>query len=104
MDGPSGSISLSLTAASQKARGTCSISGTIRQLHNRDGKVHLHGPHKNPCPGSHKPPRESSDTVNPRASEEGAARGHEFIDPPTPQPFIPGGGPRMRMVGGENPT
>jgi len=27
-----------------------------RQLHNKDGTVHKHGPKNNRCPGSHKAP------------------------------------------------
>src|ERR1043165_2442092 len=41
---------------SLKASGVCSVCGVIRQLHVKDGRVHLHGPRNNPCPGSNQPP------------------------------------------------
>src|SRR5688572_31773236 len=51
--------SQSPSRSSQKARGTCSVCRSERQLHNKDGRVHLHGPRAQPCPGSHKPPLET---------------------------------------------
>ena len=39
-----------------KASGACSVCFATRQLHNREGTVHRHGPRDNPFPGSHKLP------------------------------------------------
>lgn len=49
-----------LSQGANKQRGTCSSCYEAHQLHLKDGTVHLHGPRKNPCPGSHKPPLPSS--------------------------------------------
>src|SRR6218665_1287465 len=42
---------------SRKARGSCSVCGSERKLHDSDGKVHLHGHRADPCKGSHELPR-----------------------------------------------
>lgn len=42
--------------ASVKTSGICSVCRSTRLLHLKDGTVHLHGPRRSPCPGSHKPP------------------------------------------------
>src|SRR5678815_472737 len=47
---------VSTSGSSQKARGTCSVCHVSRQLHLKDGRVHLHGSRADPCPGSNKPP------------------------------------------------
>src|SRR6218665_1744847 len=39
---------------SRKARGSCSVCGSERKLHDSYGKVHLHGHRADPCKGSHK--------------------------------------------------
>ena len=46
----------SLSQDANKACGECSVCHAIRQLHHKDGNVHLHGPRKNRCAGSNKPP------------------------------------------------
>jgi len=48
--------SWSLSQDVNKPSGTCSCCFAVRQLHLKDGTVHLHGPRSNPCPGSHKLP------------------------------------------------
>src|SRR6218665_799153 len=78
---------------SQKARGTCNVCGTIRQLHNGDGKVNLHGPRKKPCTGSHKPPRENHNTCNPSTTG-----GPGSTEAPSLQPFNHEGGPGSTEV------
>ena len=45
-----------LSQEASKQRGTCSACLEVRQLHNKDGKVHLHGPRDNRCPGSNQAP------------------------------------------------
>ena len=39
-----------------KQKGICSVCKAVRQLCVREGTVHLHGPRKSPCLGSHKAP------------------------------------------------
>jgi hypothetical protein len=39
-----------------KASGECSVCHAVRQLHNKDGTVHQHGPRHDRCPGSGKAP------------------------------------------------
>lgn len=41
-----------LSQQANKKKGTCSVCHAIRQLKDRDGTVHRHGPRLNPCPGS----------------------------------------------------
>ena len=36
-----------------KQLGVCNFLKPVRQLHLKDGTIHLHGPRKNPCPRSH---------------------------------------------------
>jgi len=45
----------SITAAN-KASGECSVCHAVRQLHQKDGALHQHGPRSNPCPGSNQLP------------------------------------------------
>lgn len=45
-----------LSQVANKQKGICSVCHETRQLHGKDGKVHLHGPRDNRCPGSNKPP------------------------------------------------
>lgn len=52
----SGSQHWPLSQETNKASGVCSVCLAVRQLHLKDGTVHNHGPRKNPCTGSHKPP------------------------------------------------
>lgn len=54
-----------LSQGSNKLSGTCSFCFAVRQLHLKDGTVHVHGPRNNPCPGSRKLPSTSG---NPLAS------------------------------------
>ena len=50
----------SLSQLANKASGECSVCHAVRQLHNKDGTVHQHGPRRNRCPGSGKLPAVSS--------------------------------------------
>jgi len=45
-----------LSQDANKSSGPCRVCHATFQLHLRDGAVHRHGPRKNPCAGSHKPP------------------------------------------------
>ena len=45
-----------LSQDANKSTGVCGTCLAVRQLHNKDGTVHLHGPRNNPCPGSGKLP------------------------------------------------
>lgn len=45
-----------LSQSINKKSGICSYCKATRQLHLKDGTVHLHGPRKNRCPGSRKAP------------------------------------------------
>ena len=45
-----------LSESSSIASGSSAHCQAIRQLHLKDETVHSHGPRKNPCAGSHKPP------------------------------------------------
>lgn len=46
-----------LSKDANKLSETCSVChATTRQLHLRDGTVHLHGPRDNRCLGSNRPP------------------------------------------------
>jgi hypothetical protein len=47
------SQSWTLSQEANKKCGTCSVCFATRQLHNKDGTDHKHGPRDNPCPGSH---------------------------------------------------
>ena len=46
----------SLSQDANKQRGTCSVCLEVRQLHGKDGKVHIHGPRDDRCQGSNKLP------------------------------------------------
>ena len=46
----------SLSQDANKDSGVCSVCHAVRQVHLKDGTLHLHGPLKNRCPGSNKPP------------------------------------------------
>ena len=45
-----------LSQTINKQKGICSVCKTVRQLHDREGTVHLLGPRKSPRLGSHKAP------------------------------------------------
>jgi hypothetical protein len=47
------SQSWALSQEANKKSGTCSVCFATRQLHNKDGIIHRHGPRDNPCSGSH---------------------------------------------------
>jgi len=47
----------SLSEEANKKCGTCRVCFATRQLHNKDGTIHKHGPRDNPCSGSHQPPQ-----------------------------------------------
>ena len=55
-----GRQSWSISQDANKKKGTCPVCMAQRQLHNKDGKLHLHGPRQNPCPGSNQRPLEVS--------------------------------------------
>ena len=57
-----------LSQEANKASGTCSECGAVRQLHIKDGTIHKHGPRSAPCPGSHKPPVTNAPTPVPCAA------------------------------------
>ena len=46
----------SLSEGANKKCGKCRVCSATRQLHNKDGTIHKHGPRDNPCSGSHQPP------------------------------------------------
>ena len=48
--------SWALSQEANKKCGTCSVCFATRQLHNKDGTIHRHGPRNNPCTGSHQLP------------------------------------------------
>ena len=48
--------SWALSQEANKKSGTCSVCFATRQLHNKDGTIHRHGPRNNPCTGSHQLP------------------------------------------------
>lgn len=41
-----------LSQDANKKKGICSVCRAVRQLKDKDGTVHRHGPRNNPCPGS----------------------------------------------------
>ena len=45
-----------LSQEANKKSGTCSVCFATRQLHNKDGTLHRHGPRDNPCSGSNQLP------------------------------------------------
>ncbi len=45
-----------LSQEANKNSGTCSVCFATRQLHNKDGTIHRHGPRDHPCSGSHQLP------------------------------------------------
>jgi hypothetical protein len=50
----------SLSQDANKKSGTCNMCFAIRQLHQKDGTVHKHGPRRKPCSGSHQLPLDGS--------------------------------------------
>ena len=72
-----------------KCSGQCSVCKATRQLHLRDGLIHVHGPRNNPCPGSNKPPLETlSSTIHSPNLPEDFLRlaDASFIEPAPRQP------------------
>ena len=65
-----------LSQEDNKGSGECSVCHAVRQLHQKDGTIHQHGPRNNRCPGSGKPPsisytrpqRSLSTTLSPPSS------------------------------------
>jgi len=49
-----------LSEEANKKCGTCRVCFATRQLHNKDGTIHKHGPRDNPCSGSNQPPQPDS--------------------------------------------
>ena len=56
MDSPLSQLSAGSSKSSVKLKGICSVCKSKRQLHLKDGLIHLHGPRNRPCPGSHQSP------------------------------------------------
>jgi len=56
-----------------KSNGTCSFCLATRQLHLRDGTVHRHGPRLDLCPGSNKPPLQTSAVQSPSVDTNSSA-------------------------------
>ena len=54
-----------LSQDANKRSGICSFCHEVRQLHLKDGSIHLHGPRQKPCPGSNKPPKQILNVSNP---------------------------------------
>ena len=52
--------SWALSQEANKKSGVCAVCLAIRQLHEGEGKVHLHGPRNNRCPGSNQLPLQAS--------------------------------------------
>ena len=50
----------SLSQDANKKSGICRVCFATRQLHNKDGTIHRHGPRDNPCTGSHQLPLSDS--------------------------------------------
>ena len=46
-----------------KSSGQCSVCKATRQLHLRDGLIHVHRPRNKSCPGSNKPPSETLSSI-----------------------------------------
>lgn len=59
-----------LSQDANKPSGICSCCFAVRQLHLKDGSVHLHGPRQNPCLGSRKPPLDHSPSNPPSATHQ----------------------------------
>jgi hypothetical protein len=82
-----------------KAKGSCSHCLTSRQLHQKDGSVHLHGPRNNPCPGSKRPPLEAGGTplgvsgVGADLGVDGARLGSHTGASPVPRQTVADVGP-----------
>src|SRR6218665_1812281 len=58
-------------STSSKAKGKCSVCFKTRKLHDKDGKVHLHGPMIERCKGSKKPPSLTIDAFNATHTKHG---------------------------------
>src|SRR6218665_2165237 len=71
-----------------KASGVCSLCLSVRQLHKRDGYVHVHGFRNDPCKGSRLPPLSSvmaqqreSRVVSSSQRDEDSAEGRQASTP-----------------------
>lgn len=60
-----------LSQVANKSKGVCSVCFNVRQLHHSTGSVHLHGPRRNPCRGSNKPPISSAFDLSATSSPSG---------------------------------
>src|ERR1700759_4650957 len=65
-----------LSQDANKNSGTCSCCFAVRQLHIKDGTVHLHGPRSQPCPGSRKPPASQTLSNPPTSSSNSQTTFH----------------------------
>ena len=63
----------SLSQDANKSSGACSTCYAVRQLHLKDGTVHLHGPRNNPCSGSRKPPLNQANTLSSSQTSQSSA-------------------------------
>ena len=71
-----------------KASGVCSLCLSVRQLHKRDGYVHVHGFRNDPCKGSRLPPLSSvmtqqrvSRVISSSQRDEDSAEGRQSSTP-----------------------
>src|SRR6218665_1292135 len=71
-----------------KASGVCSLCFLVRQLHKRDGYVHVHVFRNDPCKGSRQPPLSSamaqqrvSQVINSSQRDEDSAEGRQASTP-----------------------
>src|SRR5206468_2696752 len=74
------SQSWTLSKEANKLSGTCCHCFAVRQLHLKDGTVHLHGPRNNPCPGSRKLP-----TGHPQPQSQSTTHHSQSLPPNLPQ-------------------
>src|SRR5664279_5335692 len=73
-----------LSQTANKSSGICSVCYAARQLHNKDGTVHRHGPRCNPCPGSGKPPLQSGNGPTAGLNTDSASTIATAIQSPCP--------------------
>src|SRR6218665_2712031 len=72
--------SSSSSQKSPKASGVCSVCGNVRKLHDKNGKVHLHGPRIKPCLGSNELPAAYGSQLDP-SSQRGPSWNQGIVLP-----------------------
>src|SRR3989442_6096740 len=60
-----------LSQSANKSSGICSVCKATRQLHLKDGLIHLHGPLTRRCLGSDKPPLDPSGAISAPLAAQG---------------------------------